>query len=392
MRELQLLIKPVSSACDLDCRYCFYKDEAANRAVGDHGKMRKETMRAVVDKALAASQTCVFGFQGGEPTLAGLSFFEDFTDYVEEKKRPGQEVSYSIQTNGCGLDERWFAFLKEKKFLVGLSLDGVRKTHDENRRDRKGEGTFSRVFDCAVQLQERGIPSNVLCVLNAQTAPRAGAIYRFFMRKGFVWQQYIPCLDPLEEQRGGKIFSLTPKMYGEALAELFDLWFQDKAAGRPVYIRQFDNYVSVLLGGQPEACSMYGRCSMQNVIESDGTVYPCDFYALDEWQMGNICDDDTDFEILYRWSCGEELGKKKGPAPFFREPDRRDDRCPGCRWYPLCRGGCRRDCFAAPGGEVKNYYCETYQKFFADSIGRLEYLAGGGRKGQANCLPPSLVP
>ena len=37
MRELQLLIKPVSSACDLDCTYCFYKDEAANRAVGDHG-------------------------------------------------------------------------------------------------------------------------------------------------------------------------------------------------------------------------------------------------------------------------------------------------------------------------------------------------------------------
>ena len=54
MRELQLLIKPVSSACDLDCTYCFYKDEAANRAVGDHGKMSRETMRAVVDKALAA--------------------------------------------------------------------------------------------------------------------------------------------------------------------------------------------------------------------------------------------------------------------------------------------------------------------------------------------------
>ena len=105
MRELQLLIKPVSSACDLDCTYCFYKDEAANRAVGDHGKMSRETMRAVVDKALAASQTCVFGFQGGEPTLAGLSFFEDFTAYVEERKRPDQEAVYTIQTNGNRLDQ-----------------------------------------------------------------------------------------------------------------------------------------------------------------------------------------------------------------------------------------------------------------------------------------------
>lgn len=28
MKELQLLIKPVSSACNLACRYCFYMDEA----------------------------------------------------------------------------------------------------------------------------------------------------------------------------------------------------------------------------------------------------------------------------------------------------------------------------------------------------------------------------
>lgn len=372
MRELQLLIKPVSSACDLDCTYCFYKDEAANRAVGDHGKMSRETMRAVVDKALAASQTCVFGFQGGEPTLAGLSFFEDFTAYVEERKRPDQEAVYTIQTNGNRLDERWFEFLKEKNFLVGLSLDGVRKTHDENRKDRAGEGTFSRVFACAERMRELGIPFHVLCVLNAQTAPRIGAIYRFFMRKGFDHQQYIPCLDSLGTVRGEASFSLTPALYGEALGTLFDLWCQDRMAGRPVYIRQFENYVAMLRGGQPEACSMYGRCSMQNVVESDGTVYPCDFYALDAWQMGNLKDPDTDFVKLQKIAA-EEAGSKR--HPFFEEADRRDDRCRTCRWYPLCRGGCRRDCFPEEG-KMRNYYCETYQEFFAESIGRLEYMAG----------------
>lgn len=372
MRELQLLIKPVSSACDLDCTYCFYKDEAANRAVGDHGKMSRETMRAVVDKALAASQTCVFGFQGGEPTLAGLSFFEDFTAYVEERKRPDQEAVYTIQTNGNRLDERWFEFLKEKNFLVGLSLDGVRKTHDENRKDRAGEGTFSRVFACAERMRELGIPFHVLCVLNAQTAPRIGAIYRFFMRKGFDHQQYIPCLDPLGTVRGEASFSLTPALYGEALGTLFDLWCQDRMAGRPVYIRQFENYVAMLRGGQPEACSMYGRCSMQNVVESDGTVYPCDFYALDAWQMGNLKDPDTDFVKLQKIAAEEAESKRH---PFFEEADRRDDRCRTCRWYPLCRGGCRRDCFPEEG-KTRNYYCETYQEFFADAIGRLEYMAG----------------
>lgn len=371
MRELQLLIKPVSSACSLHCSYCFYKDEAANRSVEDYGKMNRETMEAVADKALAAAQTCVFGFQGGEPVLAGLSFFKEFTAAVETRMRPGQQVFYTMQTNGTGLDEAWFKFLKEKKFLLGISMDGVRRTHDANRRDSRGEGTFSSVFACARKLQEEQIPFHVLCVLNAQTALQAGAIYRFFMRKGFWNQQYIPCLDPLEKERGKENFSLTPALYAEALETLFDLWFQDRMEGRPVYIRQFDNYAAMLRGAQPEACSMYGRCSMQNVIESDGSVYPCDFYALDQWKMGNIRDPETDFETLLHMTDGSG-GQKR--HPFFRDADRRDDRCQGCRWYPLCRGGCRRDCLDE-NGIMKNYYCEAYRQFFSSAIGRLEYMA-----------------
>ena len=374
MIELQLLIKPVSSACNLNCRYCFYKDEAAKRAVADHGKMSEETMSAIVGKALAASQTCVFGFQGGEPTLAGLSYYRRFAELVEEKKRPEQKVAYTIQTNGVGLNEEWFSFLKEKEFLVGLSVDGVRKTHDENRVDYQGEGTFSQVFVCARKLEEYKIPFHVLCVLNARTASRIGAIYRFFGRKGFLRQQYIPCLDPVGEERGKEEWSLTPRMYGEALKELFDLWFQDQMAGRPVYIRQFENYVGMLTGAQPEACSMYGRCSMQNVIESDGSVYPCDFYAMDPCLMGNIRDPEADFERFL-----EQAAAGQGAGGFFARPDQRDARCPKCRWYPLCRGGCRRDCHEEKG-TLTNYYCEAYQDFFAYSISRLEYLAAHSQK------------
>ena len=102
---------------------------------------------------------------------------------------------------------------------------------------------------------------------------------------------------------------------------------------------------------------MYGKCSMQNVIESDGTVYPCDFYALDAWAMGNIKDPALDFVKLWQWSVSEH------PAPFFRESAKRDARCSGCRWYPLCRGGCRRDCETEKEG-FRNVYCEAYQNFF----------------------------
>ena len=374
MKELQLLIKPVSSACNLACRYCFYMDEAGHRQMGDCGRMTEETAKIVIKKALAAAQTCVFGFQGGEPALAGLPFFEMFYAWVEKLKKPDQQVYYTLQTNGTLLDEAWMRFLKKTRTLVGLSMDGVRKTHDANRRGRDGEGTFSEVFDTAQRLKQEGIPFHILCVLTAETAARIEAIYLFFMRKGYLYQQYIPCLDPLDGRRGGQSYSLTPALYEEALKKLFDLWYEDKVKGVPVYLRQFENYVDMLLGGQPEACSMYGQCSMQNVIESDGTVYPCDFYALDEYQMGKITDPDVTFETM------KNMAEHPKRDSFFADAKKRDDRCPDCRWYPLCRGGCKRDCIR-DGSRYTNYYCEAYQGFFASVIGRLEQLAYAREKG-----------
>ena len=100
MKELQLLIKPGSSACDLQCRYCFYKEEVKHRKNTDPGIMSLETMEILIDKALKAADTCVFGFQGGEPLLAGLSFYRQFVSCVRQKKREEQQVFYTIQTNG----------------------------------------------------------------------------------------------------------------------------------------------------------------------------------------------------------------------------------------------------------------------------------------------------
>ena len=44
----------------------------------------------------------------------------------------------------------------------------------------------------------------------------------------------------------------------------------------------------MLLNYPPESCNMMGICSEQWVIEADGSVYPCDFYVLDDWKLGNI--------------------------------------------------------------------------------------------------------
>lgn len=93
MRELQLLIKPVSSACDLDCRYCFYKDEAKKRRTADYGKMTADVMHAIADKALAAAKTCVFGFQGESRHLQVFLFSGSSPPMWKRRKNPGRRLS-----------------------------------------------------------------------------------------------------------------------------------------------------------------------------------------------------------------------------------------------------------------------------------------------------------
>ena len=40
----------------------------------------------------------------------------------------------------------------------------------------------------------------------------------------------------------------------------------------------------------PSTCDVAGHCSPQFVVEGDGSVYPCDFYCLDEKRLGNLND------------------------------------------------------------------------------------------------------
>lgn len=361
MRHMQLLMKPASSNCNLRCSYCFYEDECENRQTHSYGIMKKSVLEQVVKKALEeAEESCTFGFQGGEPLLAGLEFFESFIEYTNKYKKPKTKLSFSIQTNGTLLDDDWTKFLKTNKFLVGISLDGTGEIHDRNRVDAGGKPTFQKVLKNARNLQKNQVEVNILCVLTKQSARKIRSVYQFLKKQGFFYHQYIPCLDALGEERGGQPWSLTPEVYGEALKELFDLWFEDRIKGTPVSVREFDNWLGMLRGFPPEACAQTGRCSMQNIIEANGDIFPCDFYVLDQHRVANVLDED------FRFFQGI-LPEKQ----FFRTGMERGPECKKCRWYPLCRGGCRRDYTE----EGTNYFCPAYREFFPYAIERMEYLA-----------------
>lgn len=366
MKYINFLIKPASSACNLRCRYCFYEDIAENRQVKNLGLMQEDTMEKLLSQAFDLSEpggSVHFAFQGGEPTLAGLSYFRRFTERAAALCPKKVQVSYAIQTNGILLEEEWAVFLKEHDFLVGLSLDGYKELHNRNRVDRQGKETWNLVGRALRLLKKHRVRTNILCVVTGTCAAHPQKIYQELKRLEVSHMQFIPCLDPIERPRGQESFSLTPKKYGEFLCVLFDLWYRDWETGQYHSVRLFEDYVNILLGESQITCSTCGYCGGYFVVEGDGSVYPCDFYVLDRFRMGSLheCtlkemkDGDTARGFL-------EWGREKPPA------------CISCQFYRLCGGGCKHD-WDIQDGVLHNYFCEAFQRFFAYAGQRILYIA-----------------
>ena len=364
MKTLSILIKPVSGRCNMGCTYCFYQEECAGREKQSSALMAPDTMESLVsDVCRSVDGRIQFAFQGGEPTLAGLDFYRSFVHCVERHVRPGTRVDYTIQTNGLLVNRDWADFLREHAFLVGISLDGTHRLHDTYRLDVSGRGTHQRVLRSVELLTRLGVDVNLLCVVTGAAARAPAHVYRALTETGCGYLQFIPCLDPLGSERGGQSYSLSPEDYGGFLCSVFDLWRLDWERGHYISVRLFDDYVHLLTGKPSGTCATCGACGGYLTVESDGSVYPCDFVALDEWCLGNI-----------RTGTVDQLLASEKYRKFVQNAHILPPECGTCLYASLCRGGCQRDRISWADG-IHNYYCQAFRKFFDHAYSRLARMA-----------------
>ncbi len=367
MPAISVMIKPSSGMCNMSCDYCFYRDETQKRSQESYGFMSEKTLKNVIRKTMLRAEGMIsYAFHGGEPTLRGLAFFQKVVEYQNQYNKNKIQVHNALQTNGLLIDEDWCRFLKENHFLVGVSLDGTKEIHDTYRHTRKEGGpTFDLVCSAIRLMESYGVDFNILTVVNQAAAENIQEIYSFYRQKKWNYQQYIACLDPLDEPHGQNEYSLAPEQYGQFLIRLFRLWYKDWKKGRQPYIRQFENYIGILLGHFPEACDQRGTCSIQNVVEADGSVYPCDFYMLNDYCLGNFNENRLD-----------EIDARRKEIGFLERSLKLDPDCKHCAYYRLCRGGCQRNRDWAPEIQAyQNYFCQSYRMFFDACLNEMEEIA-----------------
>lgn len=392
-RRFHVMVKPGGSHCNLDCQYCFYLSKATLPNGPGPGRMSDEVLERFIEQYIrgVTGSEVVFSWQGGEPTLLGLDFFRKVVALEKKYARPFQRIENDLQTNGTLINEEWCAFLKENRFLVGLSIDGPRELHDQYRVAKGGKPTFEKVFHAVKLLQRYGVPFNTLTCVNRTNAQKPLDVYRFLRSEvGATYMQFIPIVeyrgfeqtapnhwhhaalpkDGDPEARPGHAdsivtdWSVDPDDWGRFLCVVFDRWAQ-KDVGR-ILVNHFESLLSQHLGEGPQIC-IYSKCCGKGVaVEHDGSVYACDHYVYPEYRLGNLKDTALDSQVFSRRQV------KFGYAKHETLPEY----CRHCPYLPDCWGECPKNRIlrTADGEPGLNYLCRGFKKFFAHALPQIERI------------------
>jgi uncharacterized protein len=377
------MIKPIGSTCNLNCTYCYYlhKEELLKQPIAR--KMSDEILEQHIRQYIEAQtgDEVVFSWQGGEPTLLGLEFFQKVVALEAKYKKPFQRVENDLQTNGVLLDAEWAVFLKQNNFLIGLSCDGPKRLHDHFRITKGGDPTHDKVMASASLLRKHGVPFNALCVVNRDNVKFPLDVYRFLTRElGAKRVQLIPCVEPkvfhntapqrwdmagrpvvdTPQARPGSPdsvvtdWSVDPDDWGRFLCKVWDDWYR-RDFGK-VLVDLFETAIAQSMGLPSQRCVTSEFCGKSMVVEHNGDVFVCDHYVYPEYRAGNIRNT--------HWGAMAYSDRQKNFG--FGKCEKLPQYCRQCLYLKLCWGECPKNRFLlSPDGEAGlNYLCPGLKKFY----------------------------
>ncbi len=433
--RVTVMIKPVGALCNLDCHYCYYLPTKTVYDGHEH-KMTLKTLEEVFAGLLPhfADEVTV-AWQGGEPTLAGLEFFEKAIEFQQKHARPNQVVRHALQTNGTLLNDEWCSFLRRHDVLVGLSVDGPPKFHDKYRLTNSQNPSSDLVLQGLRKLQSHAVEYNILCVLNDFNVKHPDEILRYLLNLGSRWVQFIPAIEwePDPKRPGHNAlapYSPSPEDYGKFLCRVFDLWF--KIHRNHLSVRFFDAVISKMVLGEMPFCILDAACHNQMTIEHDGSVFGCDHFIERRWQLAQMGDPEWqnpinldgshdvgltihgDGYLKHEAHAGRNihnesdlpthsnrsrfddqplddswLGRTDGDrlGQFAQRKQSLPEKCLSCQWKPYCHGGCPKHRSFGGDAPEPTVLCKAYIMFYEHAMPRLEWLASYLRQNQQPPAP-----
>lgn len=359
MDSFSLLIKPASADCNFKCDYCFYLEKKRLYASSPSRRMSLKQLELLIKKFMKIDQPVYsFLWQGGEPSLMGVEFYEKAIQLQKKYCPAGRKVFNAIQTNGFALNDKFIKHLQKNNFLVGLSMDGPQPVHDTYRVTRSGKGTHEKVLSTWKKLNSAGVETNTVTLVSASNVKHAPSIYQYFKEIGSSFHQYIPCV---EFDKDGNLlpFAITAREWGAFLCELFNAWYQEDVAR--ISIQYFDALMEKMAAGNNTICQLGNQCNSYFVVENNCDIYPCDFFVRNDLLLGNL--KKISFPAMRKSEKYISFGATKVDI---------SSRCRGCQYFKFCAGDCMKNRLQST--DNRSHLCEGYKQFFEHSLDKLKTI------------------
>jgi len=376
-----MLAKPIGPVCNIDCAYCFYLDKTDLYPGTNSFKMNETVLEQYVHQYIegqpAGTAEVSFGWQGGEPTLMGIPFFESVLKYQKKHSRSGMKIKNILQTNGILLNDHWGKFFHDHSFLLGISIDGPETLHDQFRFDKKGKGTFKQVMRGIEICHKHKVEFNTLTVVQSQNAEHPTQIYDFLKGIGSTFFQFIPIVEhshyrvtdnqldemiyPTEENALDPHIAVNKRsvgsqQWGQFLNKIFDRWLDKEDIGS-IFLRDFEMLLGLVMGLRSTICVHSETCGNAPAIEHNGDLYSCDHYVDSDYLLGNTA----------KQSLAEMMNSEQQIKFGNDKRDTLPQYCLDCDYLQYCWGACPKDRIKFTPQKEKglHYLCEGYKAFYS---------------------------
>ncbi len=344
MKGFSLQLKPVGSACNIACEYCYVAPFRPKHLT----VMSDEVLSRVLSGCITGSEYPVITWHGGEPTLAGYDFFARAIELMEQFRRPSQEVWNVLQTNATLISPRFAELLSNAKFEVSISLDGPQHVHNLHRIDRRGRPTFAQVSKGIETLRSAGFNPAVIATVTQSSLPFPTETLHFLVENGFRDIKYSPVYDSATDR-----FSITSNQWFGYLKAVFLAWIE--LADADIHIRELDEVIAWLDGSSLSLCSSDQTCLNWVSVDPDGNLYPCEYLRTCH-SYGNIME-----------MCLADIILTPTYQAFRQATLATNDQCSNCRFQQWCGNGCPATRIT-PSGQIAAsgvyVYCRERQKLY----------------------------
>ena len=386
-RVMYVMAKPIGSACNLSCEYCYYLEKSKLHHSSSQ-QMSDEMLELFIREYIQSQTTLevLFTWHGGEPLLRPISFYKRVLE-LQQQYAGSRRVVNAIQTNGTLLTDEWCEFLRANNFLVVISIDGPEHLHNALRHTRQGEGCFKDVMSGLRLLAKHRVEWNAMATVTSANVAHPLEFYRFFRDElECQFLQFTPVVERTPHNPNGTLLahagqqcgSVTPhsvkaEEWGEFLCAIFDEWVQNDVG--KMFVQLFDSTLANWVGQPPGVCTMSKYCGHAAVIEHNGDVYSCDHFVFPEYRLGNLRE-----KSLSAMMYGQQQSRF-GVAKHNSLPGQ----CLNCEYEFACHGECPRNRFvtSADGEQRLNYLCKGYYRFFDHAAPYMDYMRKMLQSGQA---------